>query len=115
PVLVNYIREAQIAAGVPRQQVYDFTMYILAGLLLLGLAANALVKPLPQQLPTPNSQLPTSGSPSTSLGASRIPDGGRIPDPGRRAVAAFDFRTAIAWAAVGIPIAWGAWVTFTQA
>jgi len=108
PVLVNYIREAQIAAGVPRQQVYDFTMYILAGLLLLGLVANALVKPLPQQLPTPNSQLPTPGSPSTSLGASRIPD------PGRRA-AAFDFRTAVAWTAVGIPIAWGVWVTFTQA
>ena len=69
PVLVNYIREAQIAAGVPRQQVYDFTMYILAGLLLLGLVANALVKPLAarwfmsgereSQVPNPNLQIPT--------------------------------------------------------
>jgi hypothetical protein len=48
PVLVNYIREAQLAAGVPRQQVYDFTMYILAGLLVLGFIANALVTPLPE-------------------------------------------------------------------
>src|SRR3569833_2909254 len=30
PVVVNYIREAQINAGVPRAQVYDRTMYILA-------------------------------------------------------------------------------------
>jgi MFS family permease len=31
PVVVNYIREAQIAAGVPRALVYDRTLYILAG------------------------------------------------------------------------------------
>ena len=29
PVVVNYIREAQLAAGVPRDHLYDFTMYIL--------------------------------------------------------------------------------------
>jgi hypothetical protein len=45
-VVVNYIREFQIAAGVPRAQVYDFTMYILAGMLVLGLICNMLVKPL---------------------------------------------------------------------
>jgi MFS family permease len=46
PVVVNYIREAQIAAGVPRDQVYDFTMYILAGMLCAGLLCNMLVRPL---------------------------------------------------------------------
>jgi MFS family permease len=46
PVVVNYIREAQIAAGVPRDQVYDFTMYILAGMLVAGLICNMLVRPL---------------------------------------------------------------------
>ncbi|MCH3689023.1 hypothetical protein LZB47_08000, partial [Campylobacter lari] len=30
PVLVNYIREYQLSIGVPRAQVYDITMYILA-------------------------------------------------------------------------------------
>jgi len=44
PVLVNYIREAQIAAGVPRESVYDFTLYILAGLLALGFLCNLLVR-----------------------------------------------------------------------
>src|SRR5579884_3538570 len=46
PALVTYFREAQIAAGVPRDQVYDVTLYILAGLLVLGLIANLLVRPL---------------------------------------------------------------------
>jgi len=45
-VVVNYIREAQIAAGVPRFQVYDFTMYILARMLVLGLICKFLVRKL---------------------------------------------------------------------
>ena len=40
PVVVNYIRQAQIDAGVPREQVYDFTLYILAGMLALGFLCN---------------------------------------------------------------------------
>jgi MFS family permease len=101
PVLVNYIREAQIAAGIPRQQVYDFTMYILSGLLLLGLIANALVKPLSERW-VQKRQGP------------RTPDpGSRIPNPDR--APAFGLRTALAWSAVGIPLAWGTWVTLTQA
>ena len=31
PVVVNYIREFQLAAGVPRDHLYDATMYILCG------------------------------------------------------------------------------------
>src|SRR5438309_6953715 len=37
PVVVNYIRELQIAAGVPRDHVYDVTMYVLAAMLVGGL------------------------------------------------------------------------------
>ena len=46
PVVVNYIREAEIAACVPRDHVYDVTMYILAGMLVAGFICNLLVKPL---------------------------------------------------------------------
>jgi MFS family permease len=49
PVLVNYIREYQLAAGVPRVAAYDRTMYILAGLLLAGLASNLLVRPVAER------------------------------------------------------------------
>jgi MFS family permease len=43
PVLVNYIREYQIAHGVAPAQAYSFTMYLMAGLLILGFLANHLV------------------------------------------------------------------------
>ena len=46
PVVVNYIREAQLAAGVPRDHLYDTTMYILCGMLVIGLICNYLVKPV---------------------------------------------------------------------
>jgi len=46
PVLVNYIREFQIDRGVPNDQAYNITMYILAGLLLVGFICNFLIKPV---------------------------------------------------------------------
>src|SRR6185312_14123989 len=46
PLVIGYIRDAQMAAGVPRALVYDRTMYILTGFLLVGLIANALVRPV---------------------------------------------------------------------
>src|SRR6185437_12672744 len=46
PLVIGYIRDIQIAAGVPRALVYDRTMYILTGFLLVGLLANALVRPV---------------------------------------------------------------------
>src|SRR5581483_9208937 len=45
PVLVNYLREFQIARGVPRAEAYTVTMYIMAGLLVIGLVCNLLVRP----------------------------------------------------------------------
>jgi MFS family permease len=44
PVLVNYIREYQIDHGVPKTQAYNTTMYIMAGLLVIGLICNSLVR-----------------------------------------------------------------------
>ena len=44
PVLVNYIREYQIDHGVPKAQAYNTTMYIMAGLLVIGFVCNYLIK-----------------------------------------------------------------------
>ena len=46
PVLVNYLREFQINHGIPKYQAYNITMYIMAGLLLVGFLANLAVKPV---------------------------------------------------------------------
>lgn len=44
PVLVNYIREYNVSHGVPKTQAYNTTMYIMAGLLVIGFICNFLVK-----------------------------------------------------------------------
>jgi MFS family permease len=46
PVLVNYIREYQIERGVPNADAYNVTMYVLAGLLVIGLLCNLAVRPV---------------------------------------------------------------------
>jgi MFS family permease len=44
PVLVNYIREYNVTHGVPNAQAHNVTMYIMAGLLVIGFICNYLVK-----------------------------------------------------------------------
>jgi MFS family permease len=46
PVLVNYIREYQIARGVAKADAYNVTMYVMAALLAVGFVANLMVKPV---------------------------------------------------------------------
>jgi MFS family permease len=50
PVLVNYIREFQLARGVAPSDAYTFTMYVLAAMLVAGLVCNLAVRPLPDSL-----------------------------------------------------------------
>jgi len=44
PVLVNYIRQFEIDSGIPKAQAYNVTMYIMAGLLVVGFIANFLIR-----------------------------------------------------------------------
>lgn len=107
PVVVNYIREFQINAGIPRDQVYDFTMYILAGMLVLGLLANSLVGPLAAKWYMSDEEVAALQAKSAVTqrngnGSFGIGRGG------------FDGKALIAWAIVGIPILWGVWITLKK-
>jgi MFS family permease len=107
PLVVNYIREAQIAAGVERDRVYDRTMYILAGFLVLGLVANLLVKPLAAKWFLSDAELAlvqtkTKGD-SAQTSSHGIGLGG------------LTARVAVTWLAVGIPLAWGVSITVSKA
>src|SRR4029077_18255879 len=46
PVLVNYLREARIAANVPREHLYDMPLMIMAGLLIVGFICNLMIRPV---------------------------------------------------------------------
>lgn len=48
PVLVNYIRQYQVAHGVPPAAAYTDTMYIMAVLLIIGFICNYFVRPVSQ-------------------------------------------------------------------
>ncbi len=44
PVLVNYIREYELAHGVPKSGAYTFTMYLMASLLVIGFVLSLRVR-----------------------------------------------------------------------
>src|ERR1700753_854434 len=44
PVLVNYIRDYNVTHGVAPAQAYNVTMYVMAGLLIIGFIANFLIR-----------------------------------------------------------------------
>ncbi|WP_165244373.1 L-lactate MFS transporter [Paludisphaera soli] len=49
PQLVNYISTYRIERGVPRAEAYNATMYLMSGLLLVGLACNLLIRPVDER------------------------------------------------------------------
>lgn len=111
PVVVNYIREAQIAAGVPSDKLYDFTMYILASFLVLGLIANYFIKPVDKRWHLSDDEMRAileaqhdkAAGEKTVSGDFGIGHGG------------LDGKAALAWTAVGIPIVIGLWLTVEKA
>ncbi|GGB33340.1 MFS transporter [Tistrella bauzanensis] len=108
PLVVAYMRDAQLAAGVPRAQIYDTIMLVLAAMLALGFVANLLVRPLatrwfmkPAELAAEQARLrPVDAAHEGSFGIGR----GGISGP-----------AMLAWLAVGLPILWGIWITFNKA
>jgi MFS family permease len=57
PVLVNYLRDYQLhELGIAPSQVYNTVMYIMAGLLLVGLICNLAVKPVDKKFHKKNSK-----------------------------------------------------------
>jgi MFS family permease len=45
PTLVNYLRELWIAQGYSKARAYDATLYIMAGLLVVGYLCNRAIRP----------------------------------------------------------------------
>jgi MFS family permease len=50
PQLVNYMSAYRIEHGTPRAEAYNATMYLMSGLLVVGLVCNLLVRPVPERL-----------------------------------------------------------------
>ena len=110
--LVSYIREYQIAHGVAKAQAYDVTMYVLAGLIIAGLICNALVRPINAKYFMNETELATERQLAHDRStASAVGGTGH----GGSAVATNPALVMTAWAAVGIPLAIGIWITLQKA
>jgi len=109
PVIVNYIREYQLAHHVARDHAYSVTMYILAGLLAVGFLCNLAIRPVAEKYYMTREQLAaldaaSKSSPTTAVSAAPRP-----------AETTAGWQPRAAWIAVGIPLAWGVWMTLQKA
>jgi len=109
PVVVNYLREFQLAAGVPRDKLYDSTMYILCAMLIGGLICNYLIKPVDPKWQMSDAEIArlqaasAKGQAAIQHGSFGIGKGG------------LDGRAVLFWLFVGTPLAWGVWKTLASA
>lgn len=108
PVLVNYLREYQLSHGVARADAYDMTLYILAGLLVLGFICNLMVRPVADKYFMTDEELAVEQSYGMDKGADHTTVLEWKADPGSKPLA------IAAWLAVGIPLAWGVWITLQK-
>jgi MFS family permease len=107
PFLIAAIRQTQLDAGVAKNLVYDYTLYILAGLLLIGMICNLLVKPVKESALMTDEELARERSlQKEAVAATNANDAAR----GSFGVVGF-----IAWALVGIPFLIGVWIAMTKA
>jgi MFS family permease len=107
PVVVNYMREYQLGLGIAREQVYNQTMYILVGMLVVGLICNLLVRPLDNKWFMTDAELAEEKRLAHEKAAASVMVRGS--EAGADSVSSLT--VTLAWAAVGIPLAWGVYRT----
>ena len=106
PVVVNYMRDYQLGLGIPREQVYNQTMFILVGMLVVGLIANLMIRPVnakffmtPDELAA-EKKLAHEKASASEVGSGQ--GGSAQTNP---------LWVVLAWTAVGIPLVWGIYRT----
>ena len=110
PIVVNYMRDYQLGLGIPREQVYNQTMYILVGMLVIGLLANLAIRPVADKHFMTDAELAVEKKLAHEKAAAA--EVGSGPGAGAATPTAL---VALAWLAVGIPLAWGIYRTLLSA
>jgi len=107
PVLIANVRQMQLDSGMAKNLVYDNTLYILAGLLLVGLICNLLVRPVAEKNYMTDAELAAErrlqhekADATDSSGVAR---------------GSFGIGGVLAWLAVAIPFLDGVWIALQKA
>ena len=107
PVLVNYIRQAQIDSGIEVAKAYNVVLYLMAGLLVIGFVCNILVRKVDERFYMTEAELAAERE-------KRSGDGEDSSDahPG---AGTFGALVGVAWVLVGAPLLWGVYQTIKKA
>ena len=107
PYLIAAIRQSQIDAGVAHSLIYNRTLYILAGLLLVGFILNLLVRPVDAKYRMTPEELARERA---------LKHEDRVAgDAVHAARGGFGLVGVLAWAAVGIPFLIGVTIALQKA
>jgi MFS family permease len=115
PVIVNYLHDTRLEAGVPYDQIYAPIFLVLAAMLVIGFIANMLVKPVADKYFMTDAELALEyklaheKSDAAKFGKAQASVEATSPAASRLAFA------TVAWALVLIPIAYGIWSTIQKA
>lgn len=116
PVIVNYMRDYQLSLGLPHEQVYNQTMMILAGLLMIGLLCNLMIRPLADKWFMTADELAVERRHAREIIAGEevhfTADKGQGREAGNPTPLAMVW---LAWAIVTLPLSWGVYKTLINA
>jgi MFS family permease len=107
PMLIAYLRQVQLDGGVPKSRVYDGTLYIMAGLLVVGLLCNLLIRPVSERLYMTDEELAQERALQHEVLIAA--------DAETAARGRFGLIGVLAWLAVGLPFAIGLYIALTKA
>ncbi|MGR9088647.1 MAG: OFA family MFS transporter [Gammaproteobacteria bacterium] len=110
PVIVNYMRDFQLSQGIPREQVYNQTMVILAAMLGLGLICNLLIRPVADKWFMTEAELAAERRHS-HVAAASVEGKVETGDLGR----SHPVLVGMAWIMVVLPLLWGIHQTLVNA
>lgn len=104
PVIVNNMRDYQLALGYPTSQVYNQSMFILAGMLVIGLICNLMIRPIHQKHFMTEAELAQEQANTPILAVSQT-------EMTQVVKATPMIWVILAWVEVGIPMIWGIYRT----
>jgi MFS family permease len=107
PMIIASLRQFELDHGVPHNLVYDVTLYIMAGLLFVGLICNFFVKPVDPKYQMSDEELARERALQRE---DRI--AGNVETAAR---GSFGIGATLAWLAVGIPFCIGLWIALAKA
>jgi len=110
PIVVTFMRDYQLGLGLPREQVYNQTMYILTGMLVIGFVCNLLIRPLADKWFMSPEELATERQRAHDRALAREPHA----DAAHSAPTPVLY-VVLAWIAIAIPLAWGVYRTLKTA